>query len=76
MDYVVSIDNEESNKLADILSITGRVNGLDCAAKVRLSALRVLPDDKARKQAKQKALIAAFNARSQSAVSAGEKVTL
>ncbi len=75
MDYYVSIDNEESNANADALSITGRVNGVNVATVIRASSVTGTPA--ARKAAKQKALIDAYEARaSGTASSPGEKVTL
>lgn len=75
-DYSVLIDNEEGNAVADVLSLTGRVNGINVAAKVRISMLAKM-DAKHAKREKQKALIAAFESRQESPASAaGEKVTL
>ena len=58
-EYVVSIDNEESNFQADNLSITGRVNGVHCANVIRLSSLAPLSGTE-RKLAKQRALVQGF----------------
>ena len=76
MEYHVLIDNEESNVNADNLSLTGRVNGVNCAVVIRLTSLQGL-DKKKVKLEKQKALIQAFLNRASTVVaSAGEKVEL
>jgi len=76
MEYVVSIDNEESNEVADVISMTGRVNGIACAARVRISQIKSLKPKDA-KILKQKALIEAFVARVEASLaSAGERVTV
>lgn len=75
-EYLVQVDNEESNVLADVISITGRVNGIQSAAKVRISLLEKLPKAK-HKQVKQKALVQAFLERGAiPATDGAEKVTL
>ena len=76
-EYVVMVDHGESNEVADMLSITGRVNGIECAAKVRLSALIGLTAKK-QKALKQNALIDDFEVRSKKlsvSETEGEKVT-
>lgn len=75
-EYIVMVDHGESNEVADVLSITGRVNGIECAAKVRLSQLAGLMAKK-QKAVKQNALIDDFEQRSKKLVateSEGEKV--
>lgn len=75
-EYIVAIDNEEVNKVADVVSITGRVNGAQCAAKVRLSKLSGLPSLE-QKKVKQKALVDAYENKAQETMaSSGEKVVL
>ena len=74
--YSVSLDHEEGNEIADVLSLTGRVNGTDVAAKVRISAIAKMSVKNAKLE-KQKALIAAFEARVASPkASPGEKVVV
>lgn len=76
MEYHVLIDNEESNVNANNLSLTGRVNGVNCAAVIRLTSLQGLSQKKAKLE-KQTALIQAFlNRASTVSESAGEKVEL
>ena len=58
-EYVVSIDNEEKNEIADVISITGRVFKANVAAKVRISAIKGLSATKQKKE-KQKALVEAY----------------
>ena len=75
-EYIVSIDNEEISEAADNLSITGRVNGIQCATVVRNSTIEAL-EKKEAKQAKQRALIDGYINRQKSvSSSAGEKVTI
>lgn len=76
-EYIVSIDNEESSINADNLSITGRVNGVHCAAVVKLSSVAKL-GVKAAKLVKQRALIQGFLDRQEgkTAAAVGEKVVL
>ena len=57
--YSVSIDNEEVSELADVISITGRVNKVNCAAKVRISQQKQLPAAE-QKRSRQTALIEAY----------------
>ena len=77
MDYLVQIDNEEISELADVLSLTGRVNGVQAAAKVRLSLLEKLPKAK-HTEIKLKALAQAFRERAAEipVANGGQKVTL
>lgn len=59
MRYSVSVDHEESNLEANNLSITGRVNGTQCATVIRATTMRG-KDTREQKQIKQLALIDAF----------------
>ena len=75
-DFVVSIDDEATNELADNLSLVGRVNGVPCAIVTRLSSIAKLSKNQ-QKLTKQKALISSFLARQDKPVlEIGEKVTL
>ncbi len=75
-DYIVSIDNEESNILANHLSITGRVNGINCAAVILLTDVAKASKKEA-KLTKQKALVMAFLSRQEQLSEAqGDKVTV
>ncbi len=75
-EYFVSIDNEERNEAADNLSITGRVNDINCAVVIRLSSLRGVPEARA-KNLKQRALAQAFIHRQSSPpTETGDKVTI
>ena len=77
VDYFVAIDNEESNEEADNLSITGRVNGIQCAAVIKLSTVNNLRNRKSQKLAKQRALIMNLQEKQSSVSEAmGDKVTL
>ena len=72
-EYIVTVDNRESN--TDNLSITGKVNGTQCAAVIKLSALDGL-SKKAQDALQHKALIQAFLNRQQAIPeSAGVKVS-
>ena len=74
-DYIVSIDNQESSEQADNLSITGKVNGTQCATVIKLSSLDGLGKNK-QKAIKQQALVRAFlNKQITIPESAGEKVS-
>ncbi len=74
--YVVVIDNQESNKNADVISMTGRVNKTPVAAKVRISAMAKLTEVE-QKRAKYKALINAYESAIQDIpVAAGEVVIM
>ena len=59
MKYVVDHLYSEISELADVVSITWRVNGRECAAKLRLSKVAGLSSEE-QKREKQKALIAAY----------------
>ncbi len=75
MDYYVSIDNKEHNANADALSITGRVNGVNVAAVLKLSSVKGSLEQQ--RTVCQRALNDAFNNRAAGAESSpGEKVTL
>ena len=75
-DYYVSVDNEESNEQGNTLSMTGRVNSIQCAASIRLTSLAD-KSAKEQKKVKQSALIEAFLARQEAkAPSQGEKVSI
>lgn len=70
MDYFVTVDNEETSALADRLSLTGTVNGVQCAAVARLSQIKGKAD-------KQRALIQAYLAKSEAPPKVGaERVSL
>ena len=74
-EYAVSLDNEERNEFSDNLSITGRVNGKQCAVVIKMRTLKgLLP--KAQKLAKQKALINAFLTKKDAKEFAGEVVAV
>lgn len=62
--YKVSIGNEESSVLANVVSITGQVNQIQVAAKVQLSALSGL-NPQEQKKLKQRALVEAYLNKSQ-----------
>lgn len=74
-DFFVNLDNEESNELADTLSITGTVNAAQCAARLRLSALEGLSPSQGKRE-KQKALIQAYLQRSERVTAGAERVSL
>ena len=75
-DYFVQIDNEESNELADVISMTGRVDGVQVAAKVRISLMQKL-SEKEQKKFKLAALARAYLERKEKPSMAGaEKVTV
>ena len=74
-EYAVSLDNEERNEYADNLSITGRVNGKQCAVVIKIRTLTGL-SPKAQKVAKQKALIHSYLNRPEAKEFAGEVVAL
>lgn len=72
--HKVTLDHWESNKLANNLSITGKVDGVQCAVVIKLSSIEGLPQ-KAAKRVKQLALIDAFTKKKESVPeSEGEEV--
>jgi len=75
--YIVAILNEEGSDLADVISLTGTVNGVPTSAKVRISSTKKM-SVKAKKSAKLTALAQAFQEKSESvsANSQGEEITL
>lgn len=75
-EYSVDIQNEEASPGDNALSITGAVNGLQCAAKVRLTDLEGLSKAEAKRK-KQLALIDGFeNRRAAPAPAGAERVTV
>lgn len=74
-EYVVSIDREESNE--ESCSITGRVNGQQCAVVIRNSKF-LGKGAKEQKKIKQVALVGAYKAKAATIVSSalGETVRL
>ena len=75
-DFIVSIDEQESNPLANNLSLAGRVNDIPVAIVIKLSNLKGM-NEAQQKVAKQRALIAAYTSRQESPLpGTGEKVTI
>jgi len=69
-EYAVSVDHEESNTAANNLSITGRVNGVQCATVIRVTTIEG-KDGREQKRIKQLALIDAFRNKAQVAAERG-----
>ena len=75
-EYAVSLDAEDSNALANNLSLGGRVNGIAVAVVIHLSAIEGKTPKEA-KLIKQRALIGAFISKHVQLVGVeGDKVTL
>lgn len=75
-EYAVSLDAEDSNALANNLSLGGRVNGIAVAVVIRLSDVAGKTPKEA-KLIKQKALVRAFILKHVELVGVeGDKVTL
>lgn len=62
--YVVDNKHEESNSVADVISMTATVNGTQVAAKVRISALKGKTEQE-QKKIKNLALVEAYENRAQ-----------
>ena len=76
MDYYVSVDNEESNELGNVLSMTGSVNDVEVAASIRLTSLAG-KSKRDQEHIKQMALITAFQDKSTGKTARrGSKVTV